>query len=409
MWPSKTRLADVNENLSWRSRRGEDDCNGWICGLTGLDDEMSRLTNQRKTVLFYDSVSSRPYSQDDFTRAEAGLGGTEMTVVRVAERLGEQHDVWVAQSRRQTPTTTENVRYVEPAAVHGFTPDAVVVVRNPLPLIDLRSRFPKARLFLWVQDWIFPPRSFVSRVIRRYFQYRAVKLLTRTNTAVIAVSQAHRDHLRQLIHRTFPGNLFSRSIQSHYIYNPVCIASTAGDGDIEATVDINKLIYFSAPFKGLHRVLKVFDQVSRHFPAMKLYVAMPPYAVLNVEMEQAVRAPNIVHLGRMDHDAVIQHVRTSLCCFYPADVWPESFGLVFAESNAVGTPVLAHPFGSAPEVLTAEQLCDAHDINGIIQRLQRWREPGQRPQLSLRPEFTLDSVVAQWERLLFPPHPSADP
>jgi hypothetical protein len=75
--------------------------------------------------------------------------------------------------------------------------------------------------------------------------------------------------------------------------------------------------------------------------------------------------------------------------------------LVFAESNAVGTPVLAHPFGSAPEVLTKEQLCDAHDLDAIVKRLKLWREPGCRPKVGLRDDFTIERVAARWNEVLF--------
>jgi len=360
------------------------------------------LVSQRKSLLFYDSVASRPYSQEDFARAATGLGGTEMTLVRVAEKLGEEDTIWVAQARRQTPTATANVQYVGLDALDDISPDVVVAVRNPACLPELRRRFATARLFLWVHDWLFPPRGFIPRLIRWYLLYRVAKTLVQTKTVVIAVSNAHCEHLRALLRQHVLGKLFSSRIKSLYIYNPVCVpAAAAGNVGNEARVDINKLIYFSAPFKGLHVVLPAFEQVSRHFPDMKLYVAIPPYSSLNAEMEQAVRAPNVVNLGRLDHEAVINHVRTSLCCFYPADVWPESFGLVFAESNAVGTPVLAHPFGSAPEVLTEEQLCDARNLDEIVKRLKRWREPGGRPRPPQRKEFTIDRVAERWREVLF--------
>jgi glycosyltransferase involved in cell wall biosynthesis len=322
-----------------------------------------------------------------------------MTVVRVAEKLGEEHNVWVVQLRRQTATATANVQYAGPDALDRISPDAVVAVRNPICLPELRRRFPNARLLLWVHDWLFQPRTFISKLIRRYLVIRGARLLTRTKTVVIAVSSAHREHLQGLIHGHFPANLFGRGVKSLYIYNPVCVASD----DSEAQVDIDKLIYFSAPFKGLHVVLPVFRKVSQFFPDMKLHVAMPPYSSLSPEMQEAVRAPNVVDLGRLDQPTVLNHVRTSLCCFYPADVWPESFGLVFGESNAVGTPVLAHPFGSAPEVLTEEQLCDAHDLDEIVKRLRRWREPGKRPKVQLRPEFMIDHVANRWNEVLFGP------
>lgn len=44
---------------------------------------------------------------------------------------------------------------------------------------------------------------------------------------------------------------------------------------------------------------------------------------------------------------IMAHARATL---FPVD-WPEPFGLVMAESMACGTPVLARPYGSVPEVV----------------------------------------------------------
>lgn len=357
--------------------------------------------SQKKTILFHDSLASGPYSQEDFTRPETRLGGTEMTIVRVAEKLAEEHDVWVVQVHRRDPSATSKVHYVGPAALDEIAPDVVIVVRNPLYLSEMRQRFTDVPLLLWAHDWILP-RGLLMRLKLMYLLYRVSKLLAQTKTEVIAVSQSHRDHLQSLSRWCLPAKRYGRSLKFGFVYNPVCIDQAREDANSQKDrVDIDKLIYFSAPAKGLDLVLKVFEHVSPHFPAMKLHVAMPPYSAMSEEMERAVRAPNIVNLGRLDHAAVIRHVRTSLCTFYPADVWPESFGLVFAESNAVGTPVLAHPFGSAPEMLTEEQLCDAHDLDEIVKRLRRWRQPGLRPRPALRQEFTIDSVTQRWNEILF--------
>ena len=53
--------------------------------------------------------------------------------------------------------------------------------------------------------------------------------------------------------------------------------------------------------------------------------------------------------------------------------WPEPFGLVMAEANACGTPVLAFPNGAAPEVIghgeTGYLVDDAHAMAAAVDRL----------------------------------------
>jgi glycosyltransferase involved in cell wall biosynthesis len=97
---------------------------------------------------------------------------------------------------------------------------------------------------------------------------------------------------------------------------------------------------------------------------------------------------------------VLRYVRESLCVFYPQTVHAETFGLVFAEANAVGTPVLAHDFGAAREVLSnPEQLVDGKDPRALIAKLRAWHD-GARAQVAARPEFRASAVIAEWLRLV---------
>ncbi len=123
-------------------------------------------------------------------------------------------------------------------------------------------------------------------------------------------------------------------------------------------------------------------------------------------------------------------VRRSLCTFHPNFRIPETFGLVYAESHALGTPVLTHDFGAAAEVVgdprqllpvkrglpllrggrsvrcrraggacrrawpRAPGLFDAY-----VERIRDWRG-GARPVVAPDPRFALDTLAAQWRELL---------
>lgn len=103
---------------------------------------------------------------------------------------------------------------------------------------------------------------------------------------------------------------------------------------------------------------------------------------------------------------------------------------MLAESNAVGTPVITHAIGAAPEILADERQLimipkgrmrlDAiqHKMpwlrgatealysrlggyDGFIDRLVSWRS-GSRPVVGPRPEFGLERVVGEWSVLVGP-------
>ena len=122
-------------------------------------------------------------------------------------------------------------------------------------------------------------------------------------------------------------------------------------------------------------------------------------------------------------------MRRALCTFHPNFLIPETFGLVYAESHALGTPVLTHDFGAAAEVvgdprqllpvkrayrgyegavgglpprwrrLPARLAARLGLFDAYVERVREWRS-GARPVVGPDPRFALDTVTAQWRELL---------
>ena len=61
-------------------------------------------------------------------------------------------------------------------------------------------------------------------------------------------------------------------------------------------------------------------------------------------------SPAVRHVGPVDDAAKQEHLGEAGVLAMPID-WPEPFGLVMIEAMATGTPVVATPFGAAPEVV----------------------------------------------------------
>src|SRR5262249_602902 len=95
-------------------------------------------------VLFYDPACQQPY--DTRTLRTQALGGTEATLVRVADALG----AWVIQHNR----TEDWERYRQPQRIAGIT--SVIVNREPRALRTLQEIYPTARFYLWLHDRIEP-------------------------------------------------------------------------------------------------------------------------------------------------------------------------------------------------------------------------------------------------------------
>lgn len=333
-------------------------------------------------IAFLDTAA--PHEYDDSTLASGVLGGTEATVIRIAEGLARDADVCVAQSSRRRPRLSRNgvvylpLNYKNTKSTLGEV-DTLVVLRCHKILRRIRRNHPNARLLLWIH--CFPGHK----------QSKLGSALSQTDTELIAVSEFHRRMLSDFIRENEPD--LERSIRTHCIYNPIP-NELKPDGSPWSP---DRLVFFSSPHKGLTEVLAHFRALREIFPSLFLDIANPGYMKLGheVALTRGVRI-----LGSLRHSDMMARLRRAFCVFYPQSSFPETFGLVLVEANAVGTPVLTHPLGAAPEVLGhSEQLVDANNPREVIARFCHWRRFG-RPPVTVSRRFRLSDVLASWRRLL---------
>jgi glycosyltransferase involved in cell wall biosynthesis len=320
--------------------------------------------------------------------------------VRIAEAL----DACVVQHNR----TQAEGRYRPPGALAAVR--HVVVLRDPRALETAARLFPGARLTLWVHDRIEPGSS------RARWFAAAAAALRRLQPQVVCVS----DYQRARVAATLAGLPGCERLAVRRIFNPVEDAIVP-DG---TPVDPSKLVFLSSPNKGLRFALDAFRALRRRMPELRLCVGNPGYKSF-----AAAGLAGVEWLGSLPHARVLAEARSALCTFSPNFVIPETFGLVFAESRAVGTPVLTHDCGAAREVLgdTVELLpvswalrayeaplhrlgphwrsAPARLADGLglfdryIERIGSWRDGG-RPRVGPDPRFRLSVVAAEWRNQL---------
>jgi glycosyltransferase involved in cell wall biosynthesis len=353
-----------------------------------------------KRIVFYDDATLAPYSQSSLDGVAKGLGGAEVSAARVALKLSESHHVTVAQRGRTVTEGSARLQWVPLAESREALSmaDAIVILRRPGHMVTIRRFNRDARAFIWYHDWNYPVHSVKPLMRKLQSGLRAEAhpgLHHLTRVSAVGVSQTHAQNIREHLGEAHALRRLAPKVRVDYVYNP--IPDELGRSDV--AFDPNKLVFLSAAWKGLDMVLDAFQVLRRSLPEMRLHVASPGYADTG-NGPNGHASENVVHLGSLSHAEVMDEVRTSLCVFYPADRVPETFGCVFAESHAVGTPVLAHPFGAACELLDGDELVDARDLPRIVDRVRAWREGG-RPHVSCNDEMRLSSVAESWERLLF--------
>jgi glycosyltransferase involved in cell wall biosynthesis len=350
-----------------------------------------------RSVLFLDATCKQPY--DTRTLRQQAMGGTEATVTRIADAL----DALVAQHNR----TDVYGRYLTPAKMLEIK--SVVINRDSRALPLARGLYPNARIFLWLHDQLRPGSK------RAGWLASTASLMKELEVTIVCVSDSQRRGVEAALRTMGLGGLRTLTI-----YNPIDDA-LAPDGSL---IDPNKLVFFSSPNKGLKFALDAFRALRREMPQLRLVVGNPGYKV-----RKSAQITGVEYLGPQPQARIHAEVRTALCTFFPNFVIPETFGLVFAESNALGTPVLTHDCGAAAEVLGEHNqilpVTVAHRVyetvlthvsprwraeparfaaalglfDAYTERIRAWRSGG-RPHVGPDPRFRLTTVAEQWRALL---------
>jgi glycosyltransferase involved in cell wall biosynthesis len=348
-------------------------------------------------TLFFDPTCLQPY--DTRTLREQAMGGTEATVTRVADALG----ALVVQHNR----TETYDRYRPPENMAEIT--SVVINRDSRALPRVRELYPNARIYLWLHDQLKPGSK------RAGWLSSTADLLRELEVTIVCVSDSQRHGVEAAL-RT----LRIDDLRTHTIYNPID-DSLAPDG---SAYDVNKLVFFSSPNKGLKFTLDAFREMRRQMPELRLVVGNPGYKI-----RKSVLVEGVEYLGPQPQARMHTEVRTALCTFFPNFVIPETFGLVFAESNALGTPVLTHDCGAAVEVIGDRAQIFPVTVGARVyesllthvspdwragparvaaalglfdiyaERIRAWRS-GARPSVGPDPRFRLAAVAEQWRALL---------
>lgn len=348
-------------------------------------------------VLFFDPLCRAPY--DTRTLQAQALGGTESTLVRIADGLEAQ----VVQHNR----TETWGRYRPPAPDPGIT--HVVLTREAAALDTVTRLYPQARMFLWLHDRMRPGGKRARRLARQAHK------LADLPVTVLCVSDTQRRDVEATLRRLGVGE----RVRALTLYNPI-EALIPGDGPYDPA----KLVFFSSPNKGLAFTLDAFRALKARMPDLRLVVANPGY-----KSRHNAPIPGVEYLGPQPQARIHAEVRTALCTFFPNFVIPETFGLVLAESQALGTPVLTHDCGAAREILQDpaqvlpvtraqrlyEQLVSPLSppwragparlaarlgvFSPYIERIESWRA-GARPCTSADPRFRISTVLEGWRAVL---------
>lgn len=324
--------------------------------------------------LIIDPVCPKPYTLD--TLSKEAMGGTEATVLRICHALASKGN-YVTLSQRGREADEQdlkgNLNYSTLEQSNPREWDVIIVLRDAGVYKQAVQDNPLSKHYLWLHD-----------VVSGQYTDHLAMHLTGMDANIVCVSRWHLDHTKL----SLASAMHLNRLNFAFAYNPLAVYCTKTTSDY----DKYKLVFFSSPHKGLNEVLSIFNELVTIDSNYKLYIANPGYYA-----SSATKSDSIINLGSLPHAEIMEHVRGALCTFYPQTGFEETFGLVLAESNAVGTPVISHHIGAASEILDhPKQLMNCNNKAEVIKRILSW-SAGARPIVSGNKSFNINSVIAKWE------------
>lgn len=310
-------------------------------------------------VAFLDLTTYLPYTPDML--GVVPMGGTESTTCRVAQGLAKAGlKVAVVQHCLKEPTISGGITFVPLSEVSILRPRNVVTLRGTVYF----DQFPAARKFSWLHDDVD------ARVPTM------VPALLKHNATVVCVSEWHR--------REITAALNEPRINVTSIYNPVPDSLYSYE---KRAYDKNKMVWTASPHKGLEEAMPLFKELRKELPEMQLHVFNPGYFASEHHYERGV-----VLRGPVAPIRLWAEVATSLCVYYPTN-FKETFGLIAAEANALGTPVACPALAGLAETCNNEMSADPNSL------VREWHERG-RPAVKGQDRFRIANVVKDWLALL---------
>lgn len=321
-------------------------------------------------VIFFDAVASRYY--DRMILEKNALGGTEATVIRIAEGLASLGlKVAVVEAN-------PNINYFEPVMgqfcffLHG---DDIQKMTCKHYIQLRRNYFPQlfkgAKKYIWLHDVASDEKEWVPS-------------LQEYNIKLICVSRWHKNNIYE---ETKYDNIT-------YVYNPI-LDQIYFSPDQTAEVNKNILVWMSSPHKGLGHALQLFKEMRDENPQLQLIVFNPGY--LQLDVSRLATQPGVNLYGGIPSINMWNIVRKALCAFYPVQ-YDETFGMVAAEANALGTPMATFPRAALKEVISSDNQFANSDAE-IKRKVLDWVKNG-RPIVVGKDEFKFSNVIMDWVKLL---------
>lgn len=330
-------------------------------------------------VIFIDCGNALPYDRKSLENKP--MGGVESSVIRVAEGLGALGlTVGVIKAsdpeagivvHEFEPIMGQYVFYMHEKELPRIATRFSVLLRGPLYLNAFNERVNglKTKKFVWLHDLAAPEMK------------AWIPLLKEHEATIVGVSKWHKQNIKD----NLDYNLVT------YAYNP--LPDEVYKSQEPRKINKNLMVWASSPHKGLDKALGIFKRIHETLPNLRLLVYNPGYI-----KGEVIINPGVLYYGPTAARNVWHNIRNSLCVFYPSE-FKETFGLVAAEANALGVPLVGYRAGALPEIVNGDdQLLGINDENAVCTLVEKWYNESP-PDTYGRIEFHTPNVVNHWLKI----------
>jgi len=209
----------------------------------------------------------------------------------------------------------------------------------------------------WLLDFVKGPLDY-------YEWSKLVDGVVESIDAFIAVSKAVRD-----IHANHLPSLNNKPFST--IYNPITEPLRYIEPEPREPYS-NYVLYASGsnPGKGPHLLLKAWQEVSKEFRDLKLYMVGCRGSWVERSAER-MGLRNVVFSDKLSLDEYSRLMYKARAIVMPS-IWPESFGRISVEANRLGVPAIVSSAGGLPETIVdgiTGYIFKAGDVNDLIKKI----------------------------------------
>lgn len=326
-------------------------------------------------IVFVDTTTPRYY--ETRTLDIQGIGGTEASVIRIAEALGAfGAKVAVLQHNLPMVLPGEYCNYLPLSMIDDIETRHYVMLRG----CQFVEKFPRAKKYSWHQD---VPNQLLASMRDTFLEH---------DVTVIGASDWHKGELQRWLCDS-EKKINPKVVR---IYNPVP-DNIYVPKNTEVKYNPNKLVWVASPHKGLKEALEYMRSVIAFMgnKDIRLHVFNPGYFAA-----EGITQPDfVINRGSVPCQELWQHMSESLCVFYPTK-FEETFGCIAAEANAVHCPVLTNRVAALNETVSSDrQFIAKNDLKNLVDTVVKWHS-GDRPKVWGQDRFRLTSVLEDWISLL---------